>query len=40
MAPLSGEDDISNGEAIDELALVVRKIKESIAIQKIKIQNC
>ncbi|KAH7524451.1 hypothetical protein FEM48_Zijuj06G0120500 [Ziziphus jujuba var. spinosa] len=33
MPPLSGEDDVSNGGAIDELSLVVRKMKESIVIK-------
>lgn len=33
LPPLSGEDDVSSSGAIDELALVVRKMKESIIIK-------
>lgn len=33
LPPLSGEDDESNSGAIDELALVVRKMKESVPIK-------
>ncbi|XP_062101403.1 uncharacterized protein LOC133807231 [Humulus lupulus] len=32
LPPLSGEDDLSSSGAIDELALVVRKMKESVVI--------
>ncbi|CAJ2648533.1 unnamed protein product [Trifolium pratense] len=31
--PLSGEDDVSSSGAIDELALIVRKMKESIVVK-------
>lgn len=33
LPPLSGEDDLSNSGAIDELALIVRKMKESIVVK-------
>jgi len=33
LPPLSGEDDLSNSGAIDELALIVRKMKESIIVK-------
>lgn len=33
LPPLSGEDDVSSSGAIDELALVARKMKESIIIK-------
>ncbi|KAL8523545.1 hypothetical protein ACS0TY_013494 [Phlomoides rotata] len=33
LPPLSGEDDLSDSGAIDELALIVRKMKESISIK-------
>ena len=33
LPPLSGEDDMSSSGAIDELALVVRKMKESIVVK-------
>ncbi|KAL5559211.1 hypothetical protein UlMin_035422 [Ulmus minor] len=33
LPPLSGEDDLSSSGAIDELALVVRKMKESIVVK-------
>ncbi|XAR62202.1 hypothetical protein NMG60_11016869 [Bertholletia excelsa] len=33
LPPLSGEDDVSNSGVIDELALVVLKMKESIAVK-------
>ncbi|KAK9903064.1 hypothetical protein M0R45_001315 [Rubus argutus] len=33
LPPLSGEDDVSNSGAIDELALVVRKMKEFVVVK-------
>ena len=33
LAPLSGEDDMSASGAIDELAVVARKMKESIPVK-------
>ncbi|KAK4559614.1 hypothetical protein RGQ29_008720 [Quercus rubra] len=33
LPPLSGEDDLSSSGAIDELALIVRKMKESIVVK-------
>ncbi|XP_048131334.1 uncharacterized protein LOC115751472 isoform X2 [Rhodamnia argentea] len=33
LPPLSGEDDASNSGAIDELAIVVRKMKESVPVK-------
>lgn len=33
LPPLSGEDDLSNSGAIDELALIVQKMKESILVK-------
>lgn len=33
LPPLSGEDDVSSSGSIDELALIVRKMKESIVIK-------
>lgn len=33
LPPLSGEDDMSSSGAIDELALIVRKMKESIVVR-------
>jgi glutaredoxin len=33
LPPLSGEDDLSSSGAIDELALIVRKMKESIIVK-------
>lgn len=31
--PFSGEDDVSSGGALDEMALIVRKMKESITVK-------
>ncbi|KAM5575857.1 hypothetical protein ABKV19_014681 [Rosa sericea] len=33
LPPLSGEDDVSNSGAIDELALIVRKMKEFVVVK-------
>ncbi|XP_059455140.1 uncharacterized protein LOC132185378 [Corylus avellana] len=33
LPPLSGEDDLSSSGAIDELALIVRKMKESVIVK-------
>lgn len=33
LPPLSGEDDVSSSGSIDELALIVRKMKESIVVK-------
>ncbi|CAK9181439.1 unnamed protein product, partial [Ilex paraguariensis] len=33
LPPLSGEDDVSSSGAIDELAVIVRKMRESIAVK-------
>ncbi|KAA8538022.1 hypothetical protein F0562_027398 [Nyssa sinensis] len=33
LQPLSGEDDVSSSGAIDELAVIVRKMKESIVVK-------
>ncbi|KAK7275719.1 hypothetical protein RIF29_16841 [Crotalaria pallida] len=33
LPPLSGEDDVSTGGALDEMALIVRKMKESIVVK-------
>ncbi|XP_058744566.1 uncharacterized protein LOC131617251 [Vicia villosa] len=33
LPPLSGEDDVSSSGAVDEMALIVRKMKESIVVR-------
>ncbi|KAG6578340.1 hypothetical protein SDJN02_21021, partial [Cucurbita argyrosperma subsp. argyrosperma] len=33
LPPLSGEDDVSSGGTVDEMAMIVRKMKESIVVK-------